>query len=175
MQGCKVCYHSSSEQSPRGSRCARRSRHGGVPRAPFAVGAEGAGANRLALSGDAGTTTCGATYVNCYDLTSGTRGIVHLRGWTSAGTATAQAPIARDVSLTPGSCPDPTFVNLAVSCTIGADAVVDFGLTAAQNPVTVLGATVAATVGGTNYPLTYNAGTKRWSTTATIPVPPQAA
>jgi len=129
---------------------------------------------RVALSGDPATTTCNQPYVNCYDLTSGTRGIVHLRGWTAVGTATAQAPIARSVSLTPGSCPDPTFVSMAVSCTIGADAVVDFGLTAAQNPVTVLGATVSATVGGTNYPLTYNAGTRHWTTNATIPVPPQA-
>jgi hypothetical protein len=129
---------------------------------------------RVALSGDPATTTCGQTYVTCYDLTSGTRGVVHLRGWTAAGTATAQAPIARDVSLTPGSCPDPTFVNSAVSCTIGVDAVVDFGLASSANPVTVLGATVSATVGGTNYPLTYNAGTRHWTTNATIPVPPQA-
>ena len=95
--------------------------------------------------------------------------IVHLRGWTAAGTATAQAPIARNVSLVPGSCPDATFVNAAVSCTIGVNATVDFGV---ANPVTTLGATVSATVAGTNYPLTYNAGTGVWSANAAIPVPP---
>ena len=126
---------------------------------------------RVALSGDPNTTTCGATYVNCYDLTSGTRGIVHLRGWTAAGTATAQAPIARNVGLVPGTCPDATFVNAAVSCTIGVNAVVDFGV---ANPATTLGATVSATVAGTNYPLTYNAGPGTWTTNSAIPVPPQA-
>ena len=126
---------------------------------------------RVALSGDPATTTCGQPYVNCFDLTSGTRGIVHLRGWTAAGTATAQAPIARNVSLVPGTCPDATFVNAAVSCTIGVNATVDFGV---ANPATTLGATVSATVAGTNYPLTYNAGTGVWSANGAIPVPPQA-
>jgi Flp pilus assembly protein TadG len=125
---------------------------------------------RVALSGDTSTTTCGQTYVTCYDLTSGTRGVVHLRGWTAAGTATAQAPIARSVSLVPGTCPDATFVNAAVSCTIGVNATVDFGV---ANPVTTLNATVSATVAGTNYPLTYNAGPGTWTTNAAIPVPPQ--
>jgi Putative Flp pilus-assembly TadE/G-like len=127
---------------------------------------------RVALSGDSATTTCGQNYVSCFDLTSGTRGLVHLRGWTAAGTATAQAPIARSVSLVPGTCPDATFVNAAVSCTIGVNATVDFGA-AIANPVTTLGATVSATVAGTNYPLTYNAGTKVWSANGAIPVPPQ--
>jgi Flp pilus assembly protein TadG len=124
---------------------------------------------RIALSGQTGTTACGQPLVNCYDLGSATDGIVHLRGWTSADTATALAPIARDVSLTPGTCPDPTFVNAAVSCTIGVNASVDFGV---ADPVTTLGATVSATVAGQTYPLTYDAGTGTWST-SDISVAPQ--
>ena len=136
---------------------------------PVPITAEHVGV-RVALSGDAGTTTCGQTYVNCYDLTSGTRGIIHLRGWTAAGTGAPTAPIARSVSLTPGSCPDPTFVSSAVNCTIGVDAVVDFG----PSSPTALQATVSATVANQSYPLTYDAGTGHWTTNATIPVPPQA-
>jgi Putative Flp pilus-assembly TadE/G-like len=133
---------------------------------------------RILLSGDPSATNCTQPLTNCYDLTSG-KGLVHLRGWTAATTpaATATAPIARSVSLTgggSGGCPDPTFVNAAVSCTIGVDATIDFGNTSTgapiTNPVTTLGATVSATVDGQPYPLTFSGGT--WSTTATIPVAP---
>jgi hypothetical protein len=123
---------------------------------------------RIALSGST-STTCGQPLVNCYDLTSGSRGLVHIRGWTGAGTATPTAPLARAVTLTPGTCPDPYFVNAAVSCTIGVDARIDFG----ASPAT-LGATVSATVAGQSYPLTFNAGTNSWSAAGAIPVPSQA-
>jgi hypothetical protein len=125
---------------------------------------------RIVLAGDPSATTCGQPLVNCYDLTSGTHGLVHLRGWTSAGTGEATAPIARNVSLVPATCPDPTFVNAAVSCTIGVNATVDFGV---GNPVTTLGATVSATMGGLSYPLTYDSGSGTWSTNGAIPVAPQ--
>ncbi|HEX6714849.1 MAG TPA: Tad domain-containing protein, partial [Thermoleophilaceae bacterium] len=124
---------------------------------------------RVALSGST-STTCGEPLVTCYDLTSGTRGLVHIRGWTAAGTGTPTAPLARSVTLTPGTCPDPYFVNAAVSCTIGVNAAIDFGATGP----TALGATVSATVAGQSYPLTFNAGTGTWSAAGAIPVPSQA-
>ena len=130
---------------------------------------------RIVLSGDSSRTTCGQVLVNCYDLGSSTHGLVHLRGWTAAGTATATAPIARSVSLTgggSGGCPDPTFVNAAVSCNIGVNATIDFGNTSTgtpiTNPVTTLGAQVWATADGQQYPLTFSGGT--WTTSASIPV-----
>ena len=123
---------------------------------------------RIALGGGT-STTCGQSLVECFDADSTTRGVVHIRGWTAVGTATPTAPLARSVTLTPGTCPDPYFVNAAVSCTIGVTATVDFGATPAT-----LGATLAATVAGQSYPLTFDAGTNTWRTSGTIPVPPQA-
>jgi hypothetical protein len=123
---------------------------------------------RIALGGGT-STTCGQALVNCYDLSSTTRGILHIRGWTAAGTPQPRAPLARSVTLTPGSCPDPYFVNAAVACTIGVNATVDFW----ASPST-LGATVAATVAGQSYPLTFDAGTRTWSTAAAIPVATRA-
>jgi Putative Flp pilus-assembly TadE/G-like len=116
---------------------------------------------RIAL-GDS-STTCGQPGVSCFDAGSA-HGLVHIRGWTAAGTGAPKVPIARSVNLVPGTCPDPYFIHADVSCTIGVNATVDFGV---PNPVTTLGATVAAVVGGTSYPLTFNAGT--WST-AGIPI-----
>ena len=122
---------------------------------------------QIALGGDT-STTCGQPTVSCYDAGS-SHGLVHIRGWTAGGTAAPKAPIARSVALLPGSCPDPYFTNADVSCTVGADATVDFG----ASPV-ALGATVAATVAGQSYPLTFDSGTGTWSTAASIPVPPDA-
>ena len=119
---------------------------------------------RIALGGGT-STTCGDPAVSCYDAGS-SHGLVHIRGWTAAGTGAPKVPIARDVTLLPGTCPDPYFTHAGVSCTIGVNATVDFGV---PDPVTTLGATVAATVGGVQYPLTFNAGT--WSG-AGIPVAP---
>jgi Flp pilus assembly protein TadG len=120
---------------------------------------------RIALGGGT-STTCGDPAVVCYDAGS-THGLVHIRGWTAAGTGAPKVPIARAVTLLPGTCPDPYFTHADVSCTIGVNATVDFGV---PNPVTTLGATVAATVGGVSYPLTFSGGT--WSTAASIPIAP---
>jgi hypothetical protein len=119
---------------------------------------------RIALGGGT-STTCGEPTVSCYDAGSA-NGLVHVRGWTADGTAAPKTPIARSVNLLPGTCPDPYFTNANVSCTIGVDATVDFGV---PTPVTTLGATVAATVGGVQYPLTFTAGT--WSASG-IPIAP---
>jgi hypothetical protein len=134
----------------------------------------------IALSGTS-STTCGTSLVNCYDagatLINGTpsKGIVHLRGWSAAGSAVQPSnPIARQVELVNGSCSDPYFSSAAASCTIGVRAVVDFG-TGANDPVPVttgVGAKLTATVNGTTYPLTYATG--QWKTATTIPVAPGA-
>jgi len=124
---------------------------------------------RIALGGST-STTCGQPLVNCYDLGS-TRGIVNIRGWTAAGTGAATAPITRGVNITPGSCPDPYFVNAAVPCTVGVNARVDFGV---ANPATTLGATLSATVAGVSFPMSYDAGTGVWTTAGAITIPVQA-
>ena len=119
---------------------------------------------RIALGGST-SSTCGGNFVDCYDKLS-TRGIVHIRGWTGAGTAAPKTPIARSVSLTPGACGDPYFSNApATGCNVGVTAAVDFG----ASPIT-LGATLSATMGGTTVPLTFDSGTNAWSSTTSLPV-----
>ncbi|MEK6275160.1 MAG: pilus assembly protein TadG-related protein [Actinomycetota bacterium] len=115
---------------------------------------------RVTLGGGA-STTCGDPLVDCYDSGS-SNGIVHVRGWSSAGSgAQPNPPLARDVTLVPGSCTDPYFSSASSSCTIGVSAVVDFG---PLGP-TPVGGTVRAVVGGVNRPLTYNTGNGRWEST----------
>jgi len=111
---------------------------------------------RIVLGG-ASSTTCGAVLVSCYDSESG-NGIVHIRGWSGAGTAQPKSPLLRSVTLRNGTCTDPYFSASDVACTIGVDAVVDFG----ADPV-VLGATLEANVGGTPVALTYDPATATWS------------
>ena len=116
---------------------------------------------RIVLSGSASSTTCGDPLVDCYDAGS-PDGIVYVRGWSSAGSgAQPNPPLARDVTLVPGTCADPYFTSLATACTIGVSALVDFGT---ADPTTV-GARVTATIDGVTRPLTYNAATGRWETT----------
>jgi Putative Flp pilus-assembly TadE/G-like len=115
---------------------------------------------RITLSGGT-STTCGDPLVDCYD-TGSTNGIVHVRGWSSGGSgAQPNPPLARDVTLFPGSCTDPYFSSGA-ACTIGVSAVVDLGT---PDPTTV-DATVRATVGGVTRALTYVAATGRWESVA---------
>ena len=47
--------------------------------------------------------------------------VVYVRGWSTAGRQQPKPPIARDVPLYSGSCPDPYF-NVAASCSIGVSA-----------------------------------------------------
>jgi hypothetical protein len=115
---------------------------------------------RVTLSGGA-STTCGDPLVNCYDAGS-SNGIVYVRGWSSAGSgAQPNPPLARDVTLVPGSCSDPYFSSANSSCSIGVSAVIDFG-PLGHTPV---GGTVRAVVGGVSRPLTYNAVNGRWEST----------
>jgi hypothetical protein len=116
---------------------------------------------RVALSGNASSTTCGAPLVACYDAES-PDGIVHIRGWSSAGSAAQpNLPLARDVTLTPGTCTDPYFSSATAACTIGVRAVVDFGV---ADPSTVR-ASVTATVDGRTRLLGYDSATGRWEST----------
>jgi hypothetical protein len=117
---------------------------------------------RIALGGGT-STTCGALLVDCYDALS-TNGIVHIQGWSGAGTVTQrppdgpqEPPLVRSVGLTQGSC-SPSFSDAASSCTIGIEAKIDFG----GDPTNV-GAKLTATVGGVAYPMTYTPGTATWS------------
>ena len=118
---------------------------------------------RIALGGGS-TTTCGGRFVACYDLGS-SNGLVHVRGWSSAGSgAQPNPPIARDVRLFAGSCPDAYFSTSTSSCSIGVSAVVDFGT---SDPVGALGASLTAVIGGVPRPLTYDSATGRWVSTGT--------
>jgi len=121
---------------------------------------------RVAFGG-ATSTTCGQPLVECYDAGSA-NGILLARGYSMAGSGTQpNAPLARNVYLTPGTCTDPYFHDATTSCTIGVHAEVDFG------PCNTLIANVApkltARVGGNSYPMTLQscqAGTSKsvWET-----------
>jgi hypothetical protein len=116
---------------------------------------------RITLSGGA-STTCGDPLVDCYDAGS-SNGIVYVRGWSSSGSgAQPNPPLARDVTLVPGTCADPYFSSANSTCTIGVSAVVDFGT---SDPVTLLDASLTAVVGGVDHPLSYVPADGRWEST----------
>jgi hypothetical protein len=128
----------------------------------------------IALGGSS-STTCGAVMVECYDstasLTGGvpSRGIVFVRGFSEAGTVSQpdNLPILRSTTLVPGSCTDPYFSSATTSCTFGVRAKVDFG---AGDPISTVGGVVQAVVGGTSYPMTYDAASGWWQSATTIPL-----
>ena len=114
---------------------------------------------RVALGGGS-STTCGDNLVECYDLGS-SNGIVFVRGYSTSGSgAPPNPPIARDVTLFTGSCPDPYFNVLGASCSFGVNAQVDFG------SVSPTQTKVSAVVGGTEHQLQYDAGLGKWISTS---------
>jgi hypothetical protein len=116
---------------------------------------------RIALSGNMSSTACGDPLVDCYD-TGSANGLVYIRGWSSAGTGgPPNPPLARDVTLIPGTCTDPYFSSATATCTIGVSAAVDFGVV---DPAT-LDARVSATVDGRTRQLTYDPAAARWVST----------
>ena len=136
---------------------------------PVTVDAEKIGV-RVILGG-ASSTTCGDPLVQCYDLTDPGRGIIYVRGWSSAGSgAQPNAPKDRSVTLFNGTCADPYFSASGSSCTVGVRAHVEFGT---SDPVNLLGASLTAVAGGAQYPLSFVGG-DTWETQATIPVAPGA-
>lgn len=114
---------------------------------------------RVALGGGS-STTCGGYLVQCYDIES-SNGIMFVRGYPTGGSpAPPNPPIARDVTLFSGTCPDPYFNALDVSCSFGVSAQVDLG------GVSPTQAKVSAVVGGTERQLQYDAGLGKWISTA---------
>ena len=112
----------------------------------------------IALSGNKNDTTCGHPYVQCFDNSSTTGpSLLHIQGWSAAGTGTLTAPLARSVTLStpsPGTCTDGYFSNSATTCTETISAWVDYGSTNTKGvtvkPV-IAGATeTALTPGATN-------------------------
>jgi Flp pilus assembly protein TadG len=119
---------------------------------------------RVIVSGS-DSITCGDPLVSCYDGNSN-NGLSHIRGWTAAGSgAQPNQPIARSVTLEPGTCADAYFSSSSSTCTIGVRARVDAGsLPTAQLKLT-------AAVNGTNYPLSFDSTSGTWSTGLTVSVP----
>ena len=113
---------------------------------------------RIALSGNISSTTCGDPLVDCYD-TGSANGLVYIRGWSAGSGAQPNPPVARDVTLIPGSCADPYFSSATATCTIGVSAEVDFG----GLPTTAT--FVRATVDGATKSLSYDSATGRWIST----------
>lgn len=124
------------------------------------IGVRVAISGRSSLSGNMGTD-CAHSLVICYDTSSSSVGVLHIRGWSGNGTGSSTSPIVREVTLPPSTCSDGYFSDPASSCEIGVHAVVDFGTSTPP-----AGAAVKAIVGGTSYPLTYNSTSKLWTTSA---------
>jgi len=122
---------------------------------PVGVGISNIGVN-ITLSGS-NSVTCGAQLVQCYT------GVNFVRGYVPQATppngTQPNPPVLRDVTLTPGTCSNAYFTS--VTCTDGISAAIDIGALAPASAI------MTATVGGTAYPLTYNAGQGRWLTTGT--------
>jgi hypothetical protein len=115
---------------------------------------------RIALGGGT-STTCDERMVECYDLDDPPNGIVYIRGWSSSGSAAPpNTPIARSVTLFPGSCSDAYFSASSTPCTVGVAATVDFGGT----PTTQT--KVSAVIAGVEKQLQYDAGSGQWVSTA---------
>jgi hypothetical protein len=118
---------------------------------------------RIALGGGS-STTCGDPLVACYDLGSA-GGIVYARGYSRSGSgAQPNPPLARSVTLFPGSCPDPYFSTATTTCTVGVAATVDFGGLDPAN------AKLTAVLGNSRYPLAYDGATGVWRSAPDIPV-----
>lgn len=119
---------------------------------------------RVIVSGG-NSTTCGDSLVSCYDAGSA-NGLDYIRGWSGAGSgAQPNPPLARGVTLEPGTCADAYFIASTTTCTIGVRATVDFGSLATSN------ARLTAVVNGNNYTLNYDNATGTWTTGLAIPIP----
>ena len=128
--------------------------------APASVSVNSARIGVRVAFGGGSSTTCGDNLVECYDLGS-SDGIVFARGYSTSGSgAPPNPPIARDVTLFSGSCPDPYFNVLGASCSFGVNAQVDFG------SVSPTQTKVSAVVGGTEHQLQYDAGLGKWISTS---------
>jgi hypothetical protein len=104
----------------------------------------------IALSGNPNDTTCGDPYVQCFDESSTTGpSLLHIQGWSAAGTPSLTGPLARSVVLsTPGgsTCSDAYYSNTTTTCTETISAWVDYGSTN-TNGVTVKPVVAGSTEG----------------------------
>lgn len=100
---------------------------------------------------------------------SSTRGLEHIRGWSEAsapGGTDNNPPIARNVFLTPGSCPDAYFIFASATCNVSIEARVD--TETAVDPATEI--TLTPVVNGVKRPnLIYGTG-NTWRSPAVLPV-----
>jgi hypothetical protein len=114
---------------------------------------------RIALGGGT-STTCGESLVQCYDMGSA-NGILFVRGWSSSGSAVPpNPPLARSVTLFPGSCTDPYFTSSSTACSVGVAATVDFGGTDLTK------VKVSAVLGGVEKQLQYDSVSGKWISTS---------
>ncbi len=116
----------------------------------------------VALSGSAGHTKCGETYVQCFDETSGP--LMHVAGYSNEGKGTFEAPLARQVTLSPLTCSDGYFSTSTESCTFTVSAKLDYGSASTK------GVTVTPIVNGTQEKeaLAYNSETGLWTGAAKL-------
>ena len=124
---------------------------------------------RIALSGKSTVGDCGQTLVACYDAGDPNAGIVHIRGWSAAGSVSGNngKPLPRSVALKQGTCTDAYFSVSSSGCAVAVVAKVDFGVAPAD-------AKLWATVGRDRYAMTYDATQGTWSSGAVVPVPAAA-
>jgi hypothetical protein len=112
----------------------------------------------IALSGNGNDTTCGDPYVQCFDESSTTGpSLLHIQGWSAAGTPSLTGPLARSVVLsTPAgtTCSDAYYSNTTTTCTETLSATVDYGSTNTKGvtvkPVVAGSTESALTPGPTN-------------------------
>jgi Flp pilus assembly protein TadG len=133
---------------------------------------------RIAISGRSSltgnmSTDCSQSLVICYDTTSSSVGILHIRGYQGTGKGSAASPIVRSVTLSPNTCSDGYFSDPASSCTIGVKAVVNFG-TSTRPANAEVDAVNHGT--GTCYALTYQSTSsttldETWSSASGVPSP----
>ena len=136
--------------------------------APVSVGINSSRIGVRIVLGGGTSTTCGQPLVECYDAGSA-NGLVRIRGWSGAPAGTATAPQARSVELIDGSCQNGYFMAAGPDpdpCTIGVRATVDFG----SAPVATSRLTATRSGSNTDYPLSFDSATGRWSSTETIPI-----
>jgi hypothetical protein len=131
----------------------------------------------IALSGNKGDTTCGDPNVECFGRKSANEKaslasaepILHVAGYSKAGSGTLTVPLGREVTLSnpaPNTCTDGYFSNSAAACTFTVSAKVDYG------NANTKGVTVTPIVGGkvSATPLTFNTTLGLWTGGATLPV-----
>jgi hypothetical protein len=125
---------------------------------------------RIALGGNASpvtgslATVCAAPLVSCFTA-GGPNGLVHIRGYSTAGTGTATAPIVRDAQLISGSCSEDAYFTATSAsdpCTIGVRAVIE-GL-----PSTATVFAQRATGSNTKAFMTLSGGV--WTSTSNLPI-----